>query len=428
MVLRCAGKGRAAEVGAGRWLRNPRVDVTTLLERQKALTAAQVCPDSHILAIQDTTEINFERHRERKSGLGTVGNGKDHGFFLHPAIAVDSENGFPLGVAGAHMWTRHKKRTSDHKKDPIEAKESYRWIDIAQKSKATLEQAGMVTIVGDRESDIYELFDRVPDSRTHVLARASRNRKLAGLDKRLYDYLDSLPIEGTFTENLPSHPGKRGPREATFNVRFREVAIRRPKNCNDKNASPSLFVTVLDVREAPSTVPQGASPIHWRLITTHAVRTMKEAKKVIFWYRLRWTLEECFRTMKRQGYRIEECQVTNFESLKKISILTLQMALITMALIRVRDKQSKEKASRFFSQDEQQCLKTLSKTLEGKTEKQKNRFRTGSLSWAAWIIARLGGWNGYASERPPGPITMKHGLEAFFRTFEGWKLPQKQAP
>ena len=42
--------------------------------------------------------------------------------------------------------------------------------------------------------------------------------------------------------------------------------------------------------------------------------------------------------------------------------------------------------------------------------------------WAAWIIAKLGGWDGYPSSKPPGPITFKHGLQEFHATVAGWKL------
>ncbi len=37
-----------------------------------------------------------------------------------------------------------------------------------------------------------------------------------------------------------------------------------------------------------------------------------------------------------------------------------------------------------------------------------------------WIIARLGGWNGYRSESPLGPIVMLRGLQKFEIQYEGF--------
>jgi hypothetical protein len=60
--------------------------------------------------------------------------------------------------------------------------------------------------------------------------------------------------------------------------------------------------------------------------------------------------------------------------------------------------------------------------LEGKTEKQKNPFPINSLRYTTWIIARLGGWKGYASERKPGITTLWIGLEKFYDVFDGFLM------
>jgi hypothetical protein len=67
-------------------------------------------------------------------------------------------------------------------------------------------------------------------------------------------------------------------------------------------------------------------------------------------------------------------------------------------------------------------LSKLNKRTEGKTNKLKNPNNHSTLQWATWIIARLGGWSGYKSQRLPGPITLKNGLDKFNQIFIGWTM------
>jgi hypothetical protein len=81
-------------------------------------------------------------------------------------------------------------------------------------------------------------------------------------------------------------------------------------------------------------------------------------------------------------------------------------------------------ASVAFSDEQQQCLLQMSYSLQGRTSKQQNPFPCFSLPWATWLIARLGGWSGYRSQRPPGMPTLIHGLRQFESILLGWKLAQ----
>ncbi len=374
----------------------------------------------HVLGIQDTTELNFESHAGRTEGLGTVGNGTDAGIFLHPLLAVDAETGAGLGFGAIHVWNRLEKARRDYWNLPIEEKETFRWVSAAESSKVTLSQASLVTIIGDRESDIYELFTRIPDARTQVLNRVRSNRKLyEGVS--LYEHIDSLPISGETSIKLSREIRQgRKARLAKMVVRHGEVTIQKPKKCRDKEAPKSLKLRVVDVREIDC--PAGAEPIHWRLLTSHEVNTFEEAQQIINWYRCRWLIEQLFRTMKKQGLDIESTQVEQEASLTKLSIITLCAALKIMQLVQSRDGDTQQKVEEVFSEEEKDVLVGVLKKTEGKTEKQKNPFSSDSLAWAAWIIARLGGWKGYKSEAPPGPITMARGLEKFKSICHGWYL------
>ena len=90
-------------------------------------------------------------------------------------------------------------------------------------------------------------------------------------------------------------------------------------------------------------------------------------------------------------------------------------------LVQARDG-SAEPASIAFSKPEIAVLDQLNGEIEGKTALQKNPHARHSLAWASWIIARMGGWNGYPSSRPPGPIAMRNGWEYFSAIARGWTL------
>src|SRR5262249_2972063 len=151
------------------------------------------------------------------------------------------------------------------------------------------------------------------------------------------------------------------------------------------------------------------------LLTTHLVESVAQAIIVIGWYRLRWHIEQLFRTLKRQGLRIEQSVVEDGEALEKLATIALIAATITMQLVLTRPVSGQHApASRIFDFEQIEVLNALQKKLQGRTTKQQNPHPHESLAWAGWTIARLGGWTGYSSDKSAGPITMRDGLERFF--------------
>jgi hypothetical protein len=146
------------------------------------------------------------------------------------------------------------------------------------------------------------------------------------------------------------------------------------------------------------------------------------AWRIVGWYRARWTIEQLFRILKTQGLTLENSQLTSAERLLKLAAIATRAAAVTLQLLQARDGRSAAAASLAFDAVELAALAALAPQLEGRTALQKNPHPAPSLAWAAWIIARLGGWKGYPSERPPGPITFKHGLDTFYAWVAGWQL------
>ena len=425
VCLRKLGDDRAEKVKFRRFLMNERVTVEKMVARTRA-GVAEVASGRHVLAIQDTSEINYEAKRGRKQGLGKVGNGSDVGLFVHPVLAVDAETGHCLGLADVQVWRRFKGKAADYRKQPIEEKESYRWLKGPRRAKWGLAKAAMITVIDDREGDIYEKWARLPDRRTHLLSRACRDRAVAG-GGTLFATMAALSERHRFTLDLPARPGKRQARQAQLSVRFGKIIVCRPTSCSDPDAPRQIELSAIEVREIDP--PPGEEPILWRLLTTHEIETVEQALQVIGWYRQRWHVEQLFRTVKRQGLDIEESVVAEGEALEKLAVIALIAACQTMQLVLARaSSDESQPASHVFEERELQVLTALQGRLQGRTAKQQNPHRPASLAWAGWTIARLGGWTGYDSDKSTGPITMRDGLERFRAIVQGYFLNQDLCP
>jgi len=413
-------ENRAEEVRFCRWLNNDKVAIEELLavcsRRVRAAATGR-----HVLVIQDTTELNYQRHAGRVRSLGTVRNGTDVGLLFHPQLAFDAERGHCLGLVGAEVWTRRPGKVSKAQRRAFEDKESHRWVRGGERAKQVLTTAARVTLIDDREGDIYQKWAALPGPGFELLTRAAQDRSLAD-GRRLFGYLDHRPAVHRYRLTVPRRTGVPA-REVAVDLRIATVRLRRPKKLRRHEAPPSVTLQAIDVREVGSR-RRDAKRLHWRLLTTHPVPDVAAALQIIDWYRDRWNIEQFFWTLKRQGLDIESCQLETPPALMRMTILAAESSTRIMQLVRARDGQDPRPASDLFQPDEIEVIAALQPQLEGKTEKQKNRFPQGSLAWAAWTVGRLGGWKGYASESPPGPITMKRGLTRLDSLTHGYILAQ----
>jgi len=424
-IIRKLGGTRAEEVAFRRFFRNPKVKAKEILATAAALTAVAAA-DRHVLLIQDTSEINYQDKAGRKRDLGRVGNGSDVGLFIHPVVVVDADGPADiLGLGGAMIWRRTKTKVADYQSQPIETKESHRWIEAAQSARAALPLTPMATMVADRESDIYEVFARVPQAgregmRTHVLVRCHHDRALGQKAGRLSATVEAWPEAGRARFDLDARPG-RSARAVTLGVRFGEVTLRQPKIGADPRDPDLIPLRLVEVREVDP--PAGATPVHWRLYTTHQVDTLDQALQIVELYRRRWIIEQVFRTLKSDGLDIEQSLLADGEALENLAATALIAAVRVMQCVHARGEAGQHiPALRVFTAQDTPVLTALVRKLQGKTEKQKNPHPVGSLAWAVWVVARLGGWKGYASERPPGPITIRNGLARYHAIAEGFAL------
>lgn len=179
----------------------------------------------------------------------------------------------------------------------------------------------------------------------------------------------------------------------------------------------------LFIIEAKEVGYTGEDSICWRLLTTLRVESIEMAKACIEWYSWRWTIEEVFKILKKEGYNIEASELEYASSVKKLSILIMEV-VIKLFLMRLSyaEPELDLTADSCFTVQEQEFLELQIDRLEGKTEKQKNPYPTKSLKRCVWAIARLGGWKGYESKRHPGITTLWIGMKYFKASMQGWNI------
>ena len=400
-----------------RFLGNPKVTTERVIESWSEGTAA-AAEGRHVLAIQDTSEINFATTAERRRGLGEIGKGNGRGVLLHPMLAVDAENGICLGLVSGEVWTRKGRRTVSHDLRDLSDKESQRWIATALAARPLLAKAAMVTAIGDRESDIFALYANAAEKHFHVIARSMHDRKLAD-GTGLYAAGEAIAVMDQRAIVLPAR-AQRAERTAQLELRFGAVKLARPQSKFLRNLPETLPLNYVDVRE-PDT-QAGIEPLHWRLLTTHPVATAEEAWRIVKWYKQRWLIEQFFRVIKTKGFRLEDSQVATADRLLKLVAIAAKAAVITIQLLQARDGLAHQPVRLTFDANGIATLAALNQNLEAQSKRLRNPHPPDSLAWAAWIIGRLGGWDGYPSSKPPGPITMKNGLEYFHAVAAGWSL------
>ncbi len=403
--VRRLGGNRAGEMRITRFLHNDAVTIREMLETTRARTAARVA-ERHVLAIQDTTTLR-------------AGDNK-HTVVLHPVIAVDAVEQALLGLVVAQFFFRTGGKAAQRKDKTFVEKESRRWLDGAVAAAELIEDgAACVTVIADREGDIYEEFACKPDT-VEVVIRSGQDRVLTD-ETRLFAYADSLAEAGRMHVTLPAAPGRRA-RTAELALRFAKVDIARPANRRSKAEREALPASVtlylVDAREVNPPAGQAAS--HWRLLTSHMVNEVADAQRIVSFYRQRWTIEQVFRTLKTKGFDVEALRQAEGGPLEKLVTASLIAAVTVLQLVRERDGSANRPLSDAFDDDDQPALEAISTSLEGKTAKQKNPHPKGSLAYAAWVFARLGGWTGYYGK--PGPVVMLKGMIQFHAIKHGWNL------
>jgi hypothetical protein len=318
--------------GTYRFISNEKADPEVILKSHTNSTIRRLKDKKIILAVQDTTDIAYSTHKNTE-GLGYINHSETAmGYHYHPTIAVTVE-GTPLGILHSQVWIREtldKSMTENEKakkkrQTPIQEKESNKWLKsyqaICEIEKNNQENFHFISVC-DREADIFELFHEhtktTNENKADLIVRAKSDRNISdGNEKHLFDELSNHKKSKKYKIIIPRKKNTPA-REATINVKFKEVIIEPPNNLINKSTYSKITMYAVTTNEINP--PKGVEPIHWFILTTVPVLNFKNAYEIIEWYRQRWVIEVFFKTLK-SGCNIEKYQFHTFERLERILVI-----------------------------------------------------------------------------------------------------------
>ena len=413
------GPGCATQ-GAYRFFENEAVDPAALRQSHHQATLARVRQCPVVLAIQDTTTLNYSTHPQTQ-GLGLLGSRSDHviGLHLHSTLAL-TPGGQPLGFLHAAVWARDKHKRgaarARHRK-PVAEKESRKWIEGLAACQALAAHCPDTTLVSvaDREGDLYELFAQAlapaAGPRVHLLVRSRHNRKLDGQEQRHWDAAGRKRPAGWVKVRV-GRRGEQPARLATLAVRFRAVALEAPGR---QAGQPALHLWAIEAREIRA--PRGATPILWRLLTTLPVTSLMEACEQVGWYAQRWQIEVLHKVLK-SGCAIEQRQLETAARLERVLAVDMVVAWRLLALCKAAREQPGAAVGAWLSRAEWEAL--WCHVHQRITPPETPPGVRQAVRW----IAQLGGFLGRKSDGEPGPVTLWRGLHRLNDLSAMWRLCQ----
>ncbi len=488
-VINAITDGESERKRAQRFIGNEAVQVSEVIERACLEPGADCLKGGIILNYLDQTTITFAdavgRINGKAESLGTVGNGFHYGQNCLAGLLVDKANFKPLGLSSLQFYSNDLCATKrvdligrDHR--PLCYRNTHKWVAGALQANLRCESAERLIHVADRESDNFNFLCSIASMKTtpsdsldiHCVIRAKENRRVlsssAGQESQKIRTLlkavnplacyrtrieadERMSFSATYGSSSKGRVikkvVKRIGRNAKLEVRLMScrldpVPLRSSSGLTAKQIDHLLqssklqqqVFTYIHIQE----VDQAGHPlrlvddkgvnraIDWLLLTTLPVTDAEQALDIINIYRHRFPMiEQLFRGLKTDGFNIELAQQQSVKALQIVSAMAMKGSALVMKMIAARDQEQLYPIEDDFSVGQIEVLEMCLKKYEGKTELQSNPHPGDQLSWATWIIARIGGWKPGNKKRPPGPKTLQRGLERFHLMCQGVALSKQ---
>lgn len=377
-----------------------------------------------VLCVGDTTFLDYGKIVVKREGYGPTGNG-GNGLILHSALAIDPQQGQPLGLLWQKLWNREPKpkppadETPLQKKQrralarkvarvrPFEAKESYRWVEALHTVDKQVGASTHVIHVFDREGDMAEVFEQVRQlEQAGVVIRAAHDCSIDSSSERLWAKLEAQPIQ--FYQDIElSKTDTQAARTAKVAVRFCQVSLRTPYRFDNRDPLQVYAVYACEVE-----CPEGATPLAWMLLTTVVVTTVEMATTILRWYSYRWRVEEYHKILK-SGTQVERYRLAA-DSMKTLLGFLSVIAVELLQLTYLHRTQPEAAVELVLNPTQIVVLKAKSPKLP----------EVLTVAWALEAVARLGGYLSHRRKTPIGIQVLWRGWLKLQDLCEGWQLAQ----
>jgi len=412
---------------AYRFFANENVSEDKILAGHFAATALRVqATDGPILILQDTTEFSFKRAEPEKIGFTKTSCGRktkegrhqQHticGMLMHASLAV-TPAGLPLGLTAAKFWSREKfkgtkalARKVNPTRVPIEQKESIRWLDNLRLSTELIGAPERCVHIGDRESDIYELFCLASELGTNFLVRSCVDRLAENGGTTIAQVMADIEPSGTHVVRFRDAAGHA--QEARLAVRFATMTVRPPIGKQKRYEHQQLQI----IHAAEIDPPDHRAPLLWKLITNLEVASFEQAVHKLEWYARRWSIETFFKTLKT-GCRIEDIRLTTADRLANCIALACITAWRIFWMTMLRRAKPTGAPTAVFTETELALLDSNRVTTKSN--------QTRDLDFYLTAVAKLGGYLDRKHDAPPGTTVLWRGFSRLADIVIGFEAAQ----
>jgi len=387
--------GNEADTKAAyRLLSSDEVDPAELRRAHAEATARRAGESRIVKVLSDTTSLDYTS-RPALRGAGMLESEHGYGLMVHSALVLD-EHDVPLGLLHQQVWSRPVEQAGKRhtrKARETKDKESAKWVETIAACDRLLPVNVTAWVIGDRESDVFDVFASPRSARLELVVRAAQNRRVnSGSGRKLLEAVAQAPVAGKLVVAVP-RSRKREAREAELEVQYCRLELLPPTNHLHRDTLSPIPVSVVRVRECGE-IPAGEEPIEWVLITSVEVGSLADAIKIVQAYAQRWKVERYHYTLK-SGCRIEELQLETAVRLERALALYNVVAWRLLRLTYWARKEPDAPCTVALEEDEWQALLVADGV-------RKLPAEPPTLGQAVRRIAKLGGFQGRKADGEPG--------------------------